>query len=128
MDSASIYLRRRGLFLPEIPETSDFDKRAYFARAAKTRAENSHPELTGRGRTLCLERVGESSDSFGKCKELAVQDNALKEKMKTEKEELRKCVEAEDKKCSKELRALLRGLRDLRDSIKAKLVELTTLP
>ena len=127
MEASSLFLRRRGLFLPEIPETHDEDKKSYFERAIKARIQNSHPEITGRGRKLCFEEVGEKSPHFDKCKELVLDDISAKEKIKAETENLRLCKEAEDTKCIKELRAIIRGLKDLRDAIKAQLAKLTTL-
>jgi hypothetical protein len=114
MLSARTFLLRKGLFLPEIPATWHEDKTSFFSRAAKSRRENSHPELTGRNRTLCMEKVSDI-EIFEK-----------HSKIKEETENLRQCREADDKKCVKELRALLRGLKDLRTSIKEQLSQLVT--
>ncbi|MGA1706888.1 MAG: hypothetical protein ACO39X_07585, partial [Candidatus Nanopelagicaceae bacterium] len=73
MESARMYLLRKGLFLPEIPATWHEDKSLYFSRAAKSRLENSHPELVGRNRTLCMEKVSDI-EIFEKCKDLALKD------------------------------------------------------
>jgi len=125
MLSARTFLLRKGLFLPEIPATWHEDKTSFFSRAAKSRRENSHPELTGRNRTLCMEKVSDI-EIFEKCKDLALKDSETHSKIKEETENLRQCREADDKKCVKELRALLRGLKDLRTSIKEQLSQLVT--
>jgi hypothetical protein len=125
MLSARTFLLRKGLFLPEIPATWHEDKTSFFSRAAKSRRENSHPELTGRNRTLCMEKVSDI-EIFEKCKDLALKDSETHFKIKEETENLRQCREADDKKCVKELRALLRGLKDLRTSIKEQLSQLVT--
>jgi hypothetical protein len=125
MESARLYLLRHGLFLPEIPATQDEDRRVFFERATKTRRETSHPELIGRNRTLCMEKVSDI-EIFEKCKDLAVKDREIHTMIKTETENLRKCRQAEDKKCVKELRAMLRGFKDLRISIKDQLSQLVT--
>jgi hypothetical protein len=125
MESARVFLLRRGLFLPEIPATWHEDKNSYFKRASKARLENSHPDLTGRNRTLCMERVSDI-EVFEKCKDLAIEDSKAHSEIKRETENLRQCREAEDKKCVKELRTLLRGLKDLRSSIKEQLSQLVT--
>lgn len=127
MLSARTFLLRSGLFLPEVPPTWHEDKTLYFSRASKTRAKNSHPELTGRNRTICMEKIT-NVDIFEKCKELALEDSKAHSEIKKETESLRKCREEEDKKCIKELRTLLRGLRDLRLSIKEQLSQLVTGP
>ena len=123
MESARMFLLRKGMFLPEIGPTWQEDKDSYFARAAKSREANSHPELSGRNRTLCMEKVHDSP-IFEKCKELALEDAKTHSEIKKETEALRVCREQEDKKCVKELRALLRGLKDLRISIKDQLERL----
>jgi hypothetical protein len=125
MLSARTFLLRKGLFLPEIPATWHEDKTSFFSRASKSRRENSHPELTGRNRTLCMEKVSDI-EIFEKCKDLALKDSETHSKIKEETENLRQCREADDKKCVKELRALLRGLKDLRTSIKEQLSQLVT--
>lgn len=125
MESARVYLLRKGLFLPEIPDTWADDRELYFKRAAKARLENSHPELTGRNRTLCMGKVSDI-EIFEKCKDLALQDSETHSKIKEETENLRKCREEDDKKCVKELRAVLRSLKDLRTSIKEQLSKLVT--
>ncbi len=125
MLSARTFLLRKGLFLPEIPATWHDDKTSFFSRAARSRRENSHPELTGRNRTLCMEKVSDI-EIFEKCKDLALKDSETHSKIKDETENLRRCREAEDKKCVKELRAMLRGLKDLRTSIKEQLSQLVT--
>jgi hypothetical protein len=125
MESARVYLLRKGLFLPEIPATWHEDKTSFFSRAAKSRRENSHPELTGRNRTICMEKVSDI-EIFEKCKDLALKDSETHSKIKDETENLRQCREADDKKCVKELRAMLRGLKDLRTSIKEQLSQLVT--
>ena len=63
---------------------------------------------------------------FEKCKDLALKDSETHKQIKEDTEVLRKCREVEDKKCVKELRAILRGLRDLRSSIKEQLSQLVT--
>jgi hypothetical protein len=123
MESAKMFLLRRGMFLPEIGATWQEDKNLYFTRAKKSREANSHPELTGRNRTLCMEKISEPI-IFEKCKELALEDIKIHSEIKKETETLRLCREAEDKKCAKELRTLLRGLKNLRTSIKDQLSKL----
>jgi hypothetical protein len=123
MNSARNFLLRKGLFLPEIGSTWQEDKDLYFTRAEKARKTNSHPELTGRNRTLCMEKIAEP-EIFDKCKELALEDIKTHTEIKKETEALRLCKEAEDKKCVKELRIILRGLKDLRKSIKDQLSRL----
>jgi hypothetical protein len=125
MESARTFLIRKGLFLPEIPATWHEDKTSFFSRAAKARRENSHPELSGRNRTLCMEKVSDI-EVFEKCKDLALKDSEAHRQIKEESETLRKCREEDDKKCVKELRAMLRGLKDLRQSIKEQLSQLVT--
>lgn len=125
MESARVFLLRRGLFLPEIHPTWHEDKDSFFARARKSRIENSHPDLTGRNRTLCMGKLSDI-EIFEKCKELALEDSKTHTEIKRETENLQQCREAEDKKCVKELRALLRGLKDLRTSIKEQLSQLVT--
>jgi hypothetical protein len=63
---------------------------------------------------------------FEKCKDLALKDSEAHKQIKEESETLRKCREEDDKKCVKELRAMLRGLKDLRTSIKEQLSQLVT--
>lgn len=63
---------------------------------------------------------------FEKCKELALKDSETHKLIKTETETLRKCRENDDKKCIKELRSVLRCLKDLRQSIKEQLSQLVT--
>jgi hypothetical protein len=123
MQSAKMFLLRKGLFLPEIGPTWQEDKTLYHQRAKKTREANSHPELTGRNRTLCMEKVSEP-EVFEKCKELALEDSKAHAEIKEQTEALRKCREEENKKCTKELRIILRGLKDLRTSIKDQLNQL----
>lgn len=125
MESARTFLLRKGLFLPEIPTTWHEDKTSYFFRARKARIENSHPELTGRNRTICMEKISDMKN-FEKCKELALEDVKIHSEIKTETEHLRQCKEIEDKKCIKELRTILRSLKDLRSSIKEELSKLIT--
>jgi hypothetical protein len=91
------------------------------------RKENSHPELTGRNRTLCFEKLSDIQ-IFEKCKDLALKDSETHKEIKKETETLRKCKENDDKKCVKELRLMLRGLKDLRQSIKEQLSQLVTNP
>jgi hypothetical protein len=118
--SAERFLIRKGMFLPKIGETWEADKQLFFQRAKKYRKDNSHPELTGRNRTLCMEKVSEP-EIFEKCKELALEDSKIHLEIKKETEALRICREQDDKKCTKELRIILKGLKDLRASIKAQL-------
>jgi hypothetical protein len=125
MESARVFLIRKGLFLPEVPPTWHEDKPAYFSRAAKARLENSHPNLVGRNRTLCMEKVSDI-EIFEKCKDLALKDSETYSKIKEETVNLRQCRQEDDKKCVKELRAMLRGLKDLRSSIKEQLSRLVT--
>ena len=125
MESARMFLLRKGLFLPETGTTWQEDKDLYFQRAKKSREANSHSELTGRNRKLCMDKVLKPA-IFEKCKELAIKDAKTHSEMKKETEALRVCREQEDKKCVKELRASLRGLKDLRISIKKQLSQLVT--
>lgn len=125
MESAKNYLSRKGLFLPELPPTYEDDKKSFFVKAAKSRLDNSHPELTGRNRTLCLDKAREKK-TFEKCKELAVEDSKTHTEIKQETETLRKCKEADDKKCVKEIRAILKKLKEFRVSIKEQLLQLVT--
>lgn len=123
MESAKMFLGRRGMFLPEIGITPEEDKNLYFLKAKKAREINSNPELTGRNKTLCMEKISEPI-IFEKCKELALEDAKIHSDIKKETEALRICREAENKKCTKELRLMLRGLRELRTSIKDQLSKL----
>lgn len=125
MESAKNFILRKGLFLPEIPTTQSDDKVSFFTRADQTREKNSHPDLTGRNRTLCMGKLSDI-EIFEKCKELAIKDSKTHSEIKHETENLRQCRETQDKKCIKELRALLRGLKDLRSSIKEQLSQLVT--
>jgi hypothetical protein len=127
MDSAKTFLLRKGLFLPEIAPTWAEDKQQYFTRAAKSRTQNSHPELSGKNRTACMEKVSDS-EIFEKCKKLAIEDSEIHAKIKLETEELRKCREEDDKDCIKRLRGILRELRALRTSIKDQFSQLVTGP
>ena len=111
------------MFLPEIAPTWQEDKDSYFVRAAKAREANSHPELVGRNRTLCMEIVS-NPPLFEKCKELALENAKTYSEIKKKTEVLRGCREQKDKKCVKELRALLKGLKDFRSSIKEQLAQL----
>jgi hypothetical protein len=123
MNSAKMFLLKKGIFLPEIGTTWEEDKALFFQRAKKSRETNSHKELKGKNRALCLEKISEPS-VFEKCKELAIEDIKTHSEIKKETEVLRACREKEDKKCVRELRALLRGLKDLRVSIKDQLAQL----
>lgn len=123
LESAKRFLQVRGFFLPEIPPVWEADKKLHFERAARIRLENSCPELKGRNRTLCLGKISDA-EVFEKCKEIAVKDIETHEQIKKETEVLRECRRVEDKKCVKELRALIRGLKDLRASFKEQLLKL----
>ena len=125
LESAKKFILRKGLFLPEIAPTWPDDKTSFFIKAEKSRKENSHPELTGRNRTICMEKLSDI-EIFEKCKDLALKDSETHKQIKEDKEVLRKCREAGDKKCVKELRAMLRGLKDLRSIIKEQLSQLVT--
>lgn len=125
MESARMFLLRKGLFLPEIPPTWHEDRTAYFTKAAEARIKNSHPDLVGRNRTLCLEKINRH-ETFKKCKELALKDLETHQTIKEETETLRKCREADDKKCVKDLRGVLRGLKSLRTAIKEQLLQLVS--
>jgi hypothetical protein len=72
-----------------------------------------------------MEKVSDI-EIFEKCKDLALKDSETHSKIKEETENLRHCREAEDQKCVKELRTMLRGLKDLRSSIKDQLSKLVT--
>ena len=123
MESAKMFLLKRGIFLPEIGTTWEEDKALFFQRAKKSREANSHKELKGKNRALCLEKISEPS-VFEKCKELAMEDIKTHSEIKEETEVLRTCREKEDKKCVRELRTLLKGLKNLRISIKDQLAQL----
>jgi hypothetical protein len=123
MESAKKFLVMNGMFLPEIGPSWKEDKELFFTRAKKSREANSHKELTGRNRTLCMEKISEPV-TFEKCKELAIEDAKVHLQLKQETEALRLCREAEDKKCVKELRMILRNLKTLRISIKNQLEQL----
>ena len=121
-DSAQRFLLSKGIGKPEIGETDDYDKRAFFAKAKRIRDKNLASELRGRNKTICLSIVDKVSD-FEKCKKLAIEDERTKEKIKLEQEKSKKCKEADDKKCVKEINAILRPLKKLRDALKAQLSE-----
>ena len=53
-----------------------------------------------------------------------MEDIKTHSEIKKETEVLRTCREKEDKKCVRELRTLLKGLKDLRISIKDQLAQL----
>ncbi len=125
MESARNFILRKGLFLPEIPETCYNDRASFFTKAEKSRKDNSHPKLTGRNRTICMEKLSDV-EVFEKCKDLALKDSETHKQIKEDTEVLNKCREADDKKCVKELRAVLRGLKNLRSAIKEQLSQLVT--
>ncbi len=121
LKSAELYLKQNGLFLPEIPPTTDFEKDLFFEKASKIRREKANPEIKGRNKKYCLELQSESQ--LTKCKELVVQDEKTKALIKKDQEELEKCKEAEDKKCIKNVRAGIKKLKDIRKEIKVLLEE-----
>lgn len=114
--SAKKFLSSKGLFMPEIGETQYEEKQFFVAKAKKVRIENSHPELRGRNKTLCLS-VADQEKVFNKCKELALQQEDLKQQIKEHIEQAAKCKEEADKKCEKELRLTIKSLKQLRDSV-----------
>ena len=116
LQSAKKFLSSKGLFMPEIGETQYDEKQFFFSKAKKIRVENSHPELRGRNKTLCL-GVADQTEVFNKCKELALQQEELKQQIKEHTDQVTKCKEEENKKCVKDLRLTIKSLKELRDSI-----------
>lgn len=114
LESARKFLSSKGLFMPEIGETLDDEKRIFISKASKIRIENSNPELRGRNKTLCL-NVSDQEEVFEKCKKLAVKQDELKNRIKEQTELIVKCEN--DKKCEKELRLTLKSLKALRESV-----------
>lgn len=125
LESARKFLSSRGLFMPENGDTLHDEKQFFFTKAKKVRIENSNPELKGKNKTLCLS-LSEDEDVFKKCKELALQQDGLKQQMKVQTEEIDKCKEAEDKKCEKGFRLTLKSLKALHESVKKQLSQLAT--
>lgn len=123
LTSATSYLFRKGVPLPDIPRAHEEDKKMFFKKAEEARVKNSHPELVGRNRTLCMQKYPEP-EVFTKCKELALRDEEAKEQIKKKTEILRGCREQGDKKCMKELRAIIRDLKELRTMLKDQLSKL----
>ena len=120
---AKEFILRRGVCLPHYPPAQEGDKKIFFERARESRAKNSHPDLVGRNRTLCMEKISEQ-EVFLKCKELALEDEKAKEEIKKNAEILRECRKTQDKKCVKDLLGVQRNLRNLRAAFKDQLSKL----
>jgi len=120
LKSSKAFLLARGLFLPEVGDTDQSYKDNFFVRAEKDRAKTITEGLRGKNKAICL-GVANQAEIFEKCRRLALQDEELKEKIKEETHKMAICKEAEDKKCSKELRAIIKAMKDLRESIKNQL-------
>jgi hypothetical protein len=82
--------------------------------------------LRGRNKTLCL-GVADQAEVFNKCKELALQQEELKQHIKEHTDQVAKCKEEEDKKCVKDLRLTIKSLKELRDSVVKDFKELVNL-
>jgi len=123
LSSSRKFITSRGLFLPEFGETHEEEKKIFMAKSEKIRIENSHPELRGKNKTLCISLMNEEQ-IFKKCVRLAVEQEDIKEKIKQQTEDIAKCKEIEDKKCEKELRVTLKSLKALKESISADLLKL----
>lgn len=121
LESAKRYLQQNGLFLPEIPPITDYEKDLFFEKANKIRREKANPEIKGRNKKYCLELQNQSQ--LTKCKELAIQDEKTKALIKKDQEELERCKKIEDKKCMKDIRAGIKKLREIRKEIKTLLEE-----
>lgn len=119
------FLQSKGLFLPEFPPASSQEKSAFFAKAIVVRAENSSPELSGRNKTLCLTIVN-NQDVFKKCKDLAVQDDSVRDTIKQKTQELDLCKKDQDDACIERLRKVIKDLKTFRSGIKEKLSQLFT--
>jgi hypothetical protein len=122
LESAERFIRAKGLFLPIVGETESYSKQSFFEKAKKTREEAEISDLKGRNKKICLEVIGED-DKLKKCKELVVKDEKAREQIKTETETLDKCKEADDKKCIKAIRAIIKTLKQTRADIKLALSE-----
>ena len=120
---AKEFILRHGICLPHHPPAQDGDRKIFFDKAKDSRIKNSHSDLVGRNRTLCMEKFSEQ-EVFLKCKELALEDEKAKEEIKKNAEILRECRKAEDKKCVKNLLGVQRNLRNLRSVLKDQLYKL----
>lgn len=127
LNSARSFLLARGLFLPENGVTEQSYKESYFARAQKDRNKKIVDGLSGKNKALCL-GILEQEELFEKCKRLALEDEDLKTKIKEETQKMSLCKEKEDKKCIKELRVIIKAMKDLRESIKTQLSTFITPP
>lgn len=122
LESAKLYLQQNGLFLPEIPQATDFEKEVFFEKASKIRREKSNPEIKGRNKKYCLELQSESE--LQKCKYLVIQDEKTKEQIKEDQEKLELYKKTEDKKRIKEIKDGIKKLKEIRKEIKVLLEEL----
>lgn len=126
MESARKFITSKGLFLPEIPPTTEYEKTYFFNKAIRIRKENSSPQLKGKNKTLCLNEVAD--EDFEKCKKFALQDAETHQQIKNETLRLEECKNNSDEKCIKDLKAIIKVLKDLRKSIKDQLSQLVSNP
>ena len=116
-NSARNFLMARGLFPPE---TGSTNRENFFTKAKKDRDKTVTQGLRGRNKTICL-GVSDQKEIFEKCKRLALDDEELKEKIKEDIQKMTSCKEADDQKCAKEFRAIIKAMKELRESIKNQL-------
>jgi hypothetical protein len=81
LEKSKQYLISIGMFLPENPLPTEYDKRVFFEKAKIERAKASHPELKGLNRKYCIEL--EDSQDLEKCKKIAIQDGRDLEEIKS---------------------------------------------
>jgi len=120
-ESAKKFLLSKGMYLPELSPTNDYDKQLFFKKANRIRKERSFPVLKGRSKKLCLDEVPE--EQFEKCKELANRDEITREAIKYSERDLADCKE-DDKLCKKALRSAIKAYKNIRKEIKETLESL----
>lgn len=119
LESSKSFLLRSGFFLPECNVTSDEEKLAFFEKAALERKSKLNPELKGLNKKYCMGI--DDPGQFDICKRLAVRDDQLRIKIKTNSEILKSPGENMSPEELESLAADVKNDKFLRKGIKAQL-------
>lgn len=119
LESAQSFLLRSGFFLPQCNVASDEEKKVFFEKASADRKSKLNPELKGLNKKYCMGI--EDPGQFAICKRLAVRDDELRVRIKTNSEIIKSPSDTMSPEYLSSLTAEMKNDKFLRSGIKTQL-------